>query len=616
MAITLSQNPGTINQAYGVNAVSLSGITSEDKYVVRVKNQAGDVVADVRQTPNRYGQAIFDIQNILQTYVKPGDADIDSIGVNSTDRYRNSFNLGFKYDIEYGTETGGIFTSAGTVEDLEVYPGRKEYYNITWPISTYTADIIESAGEIQIENLGQGLTDNPTVRDYNISTTPGGSETLVVDVYSTQTQSFDPDLGQSPLQCPNIVLNDGGWRTTSPFNYYTAQDNASYKFVVEGQVKLAETGVNPGDVFPTPFDIQRQSDGAIIPPDLVVGWPPASPLPGPLEVFNFRLEWNSVDLLSNGTLNLILLPNEAPLEARVETLPNTNVKIYKLEGGGPGETIPVKAYEHTVRPDDRVTVSYLQKVNVTGSAPESKCISGFTVLTFDESDNLLFENTYPNLLSEGGGPYATQGEAVTASYPYTYMTFGAGPANLDNIDFSQAAYYYVLPQIFDADYPTDYLHPEPAWYSHKFTIDRGICLDFEPIQFSWMNSLGTRDYYTFTKKNERSVRIKRDTYLKSAADYNGVTYQVEPEDRGTTTYSQQLDQEYIANTDYISDLDAEWMESLFVSPDVRVRFSGETQWFPVTLTSSSYTQKTFKKDRLFQYEVRFKLAHGIKSQRG
>lgn len=611
MAITLSQNPGEINQAYGVNAVTLSGITNEDKYVLRIKNQAGDVVADVRQTPNRYGYSIFNIQNILQTYVKPGDTDIDSIGIAGSNRYRNSFNLGFLYDIEWGSETAGVFTADGTLENLEVYPGRKEYYEINWPISEYTTNV--SIGPL-IKAVGKGLTDNPTVNQYT-ATINGNIETLVVNAFSTLDQSFDPDLGNAPISFQDIVLNDGGWRTTPPYNFYIAQETAGYRFKVEGQITLQS--FNPGDEFPPPFKILRNSDQTLFDPDVVIGWPDPTPLPGVGVLFNYTLEWNQIDLVANSAFNVIYLPNQAQQEARIISKAGAELNIYKIEvnSGGTPETITFNAYEHTVRPTDQVTVSYLQNINFTGTEyPESTGISAFTILTYDASNNLLFENTYPNIISDGGGPYNTQGEGITPSYPYSYITFGAGPRNLQSIDFTTAAYYYVIPRMWNPT--TVELDPAALFYCHKFTIDRGICLDFEPIQFSWMNSLGTRDYYTFTKKNERSVRIKRDTYLKSAADYNGSQYATEKQDRGTTTYSQTLSQEYITNTDYISDLDAEWLESLFVSPDVRVRFDGELEWVPVTLTSTSYTQKTFRKDRLFQYEVRFRLAHGIKSQRG
>ena len=53
-----------------------------------------------------------------------------------------------------------------------------------------------------------------------------------------------------------------------------------------------------------------------------------------------------------------------------------------------------------------------------------------------------------------------------------------------------------------------------------------------------------------------------------------------------------------------------------MSPDVRVRFGANANWFPAILTSNAYVERNFKKDKLFQYEISFKLAHPLKSQRG
>jgi len=69
----------------------------------------------------------------------------------------------------------------------------------------------------------------------------------------------------------------------------------------------------------------------------------------------------------------------------------------------------------------------------------------------------------------------------------------------------------------------------------------------------------------------------------------------------------------------MNDKEADLLESMFKSPSVMVRHStGEyaNQWIPINLISSSYTQKTYRKDRLFQYTVNYKLASNIKSQRG
>jgi len=73
------------------------------------------------------------------------------------------------------------------------------------------------------------------------------------------------------------------------------------------------------------------------------------------------------------------------------------------------------------------------------------------------------------------------------------------------------------------------------------------------------------------------------------------------------------------NMRIINDEEAKLLESMFKSASVMVRFSvGEyaNQWVPIQLLSSKYTQKTVRKDRLFQYTVNYRLANNIKSQRG
>ena len=90
-------------------------------------------------------------------------------------------------------------------------------------------------------------------------------------------------------------------------------------------------------------------------------------------------------------------------------------------------------------------------------------------------------------------------------------------------------------------------------------------------------------------------------------------------DRGTTVFSQTLPEEFSAFTGFISDADALYLEGLFISADVKVRFNDSdtpTKWVPVSLMSTDYVEKTVRKDKLFQYDIKFKLAHNIKSQRG
>ena len=140
-------------------------------------------------------------------------------------------------------------------------------------------------------------------------------------------------------------------------------------------------------------------------------------------------------------------------------------------------------------------------------------------------------------------------------------------------------------------------------------------------QFSWLNEYGFRDYYSFRKRKDRGVKINRNEYLREAANYNANSYDVNIYDRGTTVFSQTLPEDFSAFTGFISDADALYLEGLFISADVKVRFNDapgaeQYQWVPVSLLSTAYEEKTVRKNKLFQYDIKFKLAHNIKSQRG
>ena len=115
--------------------------------------------------------------------------------------------------------------------------------------------------------------------------------------------------------------------------------------------------------------------------------------------------------------------------------------------------------------------------------------------------------------------------------------------------------------------------------------------------------------------------IQRNEFLKEAANYNATSYDVNIYDRGTTVYSQNLPEEFSAFTNYLSDADALYLEGLFISADVKVRFNDapgveQFQWVPVSLISTEWVEKTVRKNKLFQYDIKFRIAHNIKSQRG
>jgi hypothetical protein len=306
--------------------------------------------------------------------------------------------------------------------------------------------------------------------------------------------------------------------------------------------------------------------------------------------------------------------------------PFTAMKSYRLgaditDGKPAWLTNTMRVYDHYVTLSDMTTISYYNSVNGTGPAL-AKSIDAFVFWQYNTTTFLGVNQVYN--VTPSGGPNNAPGDGETPSYPNMAITCGTGPRNFQDLD-SQATHYYVATAPYTGvgcpNQTVGGLADGSMHYVHRFNIIEEGCNDFPEYQFSWLNEYGFRDYYSFRKRKDRGVKINRNEYLKEAANYNATSYSVNIYDRGTTVFSQTLPEEFSAFTGFVSDADALYLEGLFISADVKVRFDdapgGERyQWVPVSLLSSAYEEKTVRKNQLFQYDIKFKLAHNIKSQRG
>ena len=278
---------------------------------------------------------------------------------------------------------------------------------------------------------------------------------------------------------------------------------------------------------------------------------------------------------------------------------------------------------HRVYPDDQLTKSFYNVCRRAGGNPpvfQAQGIETFLLIEFDANGQLVSETEITNTQANGGGPNITTGQGLIPTGNFQVITIGVGPAQLDLNPLTTT--YYIQPLVLS---PTGgscgsggYMIPS-GWRTQGFRIQQEECNDYDHIQFAWLNSLGFRDQFTFTKQNEKSINTKRNEFLKEAADYNDTSYNVDEQSRGYTTYSQTIKETWSATTGFINDQEAELLESMFKSAQVNVRFSEgpyKNKWIPVRIQTAKYKQKTNRKDRLFQYTVQFTLASNIKSQRG
>ena len=318
-----------------------------------------------------------------------------------------------------------------------------------------------------------------------------------------------------------------------------------------------------------------------------------------------------------------------PLSDNKWTIADTETgdNLLTVNGGYPS---PGGIDVHNVYRDDQCTKSFWQKISrLSAPYPPNQAVQGieaFIVLQCNASGNIFNTSVLANTQSSGGGPNISLGQGLIPTGNFNVITLATGPANFPIGTLSSlCTHYYIVPVLWtpitcvtDEQSQTPIMS-EAAWRIQRYNILEKPCNDYPHVQFAWLNSEGFRDQFTFTKRNEMKINTKRNNFLKEAADYNDTRYIVDKQSRGFTTYSQSIKEDWTATSGYMNDEEVALIESMFKSPSVNVRFStGEyaNEWIPINLVSSSYTEKSYRKDRLFQYTVNYKLANNIKSQRG
>ena len=300
-----------------------------------------------------------------------------------------------------------------------------------------------------------------------------------------------------------------------------------------------------------------------------------------------------------------------------DELPAKTAAIYSSPGG-----IDV----HNVYRNDQCTKTFYQPVEKSTTAPPNAAVQGieaFYILQFSStSTSPLVTNIVPNIQTNGGGPNISLGQGTLISGQFQTITIATGPENLVVPLNAQTAYYYIIPAVYgcpeDPQSQIDVM-TAGAWRAQKYIINEEPCNDYPHVQFAWQNSYGYRDQFTFTKQVTHSTSTKNNNFLKGAADYNSSSYNVDLQDRGLTTYSQKIENKFKVQSGYMQDQEADLLKHLFQSAEVKARFSDGPyagQWVPIIITQTNYTEKTYRKDRLFQYTVSFKLASNIKTMRG
>ena len=161
--------------------------------------------------------------------------------------------------------------------------------------------------------------------------------------------------------------------------------------------------------------------------------------------------------------------------------------------------------------------------------------------------------------------------------------------------------------------------------TYRFDIQKSDCKGFETIRLAFLNSLGVYDYYNFTKKSIRKTQIQKTAIKQnygttprqattSAGDlFNYDYYTQGTYDGGTRAFNVNAVETIEANTDFVTESEAEILEELFLSADVYMQTG--TTFEPVVVNETEYIKQTSANDMLKQYILTIEKGHNTRVQR-
>ena len=198
-----------------------------------------------------------------------------------------------------------------------------------------------------------------------------------------------------------------------------------------------------------------------------------------------------------------------------------------------------------------------------------------------------------------------------------FITLPAGPVNLNqilnaNLNATTQNQGNIIPST-TAWYEIKTIGNSAISKSYRYNITE-VCSKHTPVRLHFLNRLGGYDSFTFDLLNTTQSNIERKEYRQNLGGFVGSTYGYDIKDRSATIFDTQIKTIQTLNSNWITDLEATWLEQLLTSPDVYMEVG--TQLQAVNITDSSYLQKKVVNDQLFNLTVTIEKSFLKHKQRG
>jgi len=185
--------------------------------------------------------------------------------------------------------------------------------------------------------------------------------------------------------------------------------------------------------------------------------------------------------------------------------------------------------------------------------------------------------------------FATQSGALSFTIP-------TGTKNHEDMGFSFSSnfkYYNI----------TGRVGPNTIYTLWREIVDN--CSIYNNYRVAYLNSLGSFEYINFNYDSKKSYNIERTEYTKTLP-YNYVLG-----DRGRTILGTKIEQNYILNSDWLTEYQYQYYLDILKSDEVYIVDTIGNK-YPIIVNDSTYEFKTYKRDKLFALVLNVTSAYEIK----
>ena len=155
-------------------------------------------------------------------------------------------------------------------------------------------------------------------------------------------------------------------------------------------------------------------------------------------------------------------------------------------------------------------------------------------------------------------------------------------------------------------------------FTKTFTVEH-CQSNYERINFMFINKWGVWENYGLNQPLKKSTEITREEMIKSRIPYSFGSADASYTQRGGDYYNSNYVDSFSISTPYVNTKEANFIAELIESPQVFLQVNdldmglgvtlSEPTFVPIQITNSSYIAKSNKLQKVFKYDIEYKLSN-------